>query len=252
MAKEKSPVNTVEVCLSPKLFSGIQTRGRFIVIVADILRATTSICTALENGAVSILPVATLREARAWKDKGFPVASEHNGMTSRFADFGNSPFDFTPDRVKGRKLVYRTTNGTRALRLASKKGLLVIGSFLNLDALAGWLTGQGLPVVILCSGWKNSFCLEDTLFAGALSSKLLRAGKFRADGDAAFAAMDLYNRAKNDIAGYIRKASHARRLQRLGMGDDIPFCFRTGIISGIPVFDGTVIVLDKASGRRRT
>ena len=176
---------TVEVCLSPKLFDDTVTTGDFVVVLVDILRATTTICTAVGNGVEAIIPVGTHDEARRLKAEGFLVASEKDGVQVDFADFGNSAFSFTRQAIGGRTLVYCTTNGTRALALAASAGSVVIGAFVNISALTDWLAGRQKDVVVLCSGWKNRFCLEDTLFAGALTERLLDTGLFAAECDSA-------------------------------------------------------------------
>jgi len=118
---------------------------------------------------------------------------------------------------------------------------VVIGAFINISALAQWLCEEEKNVVILCSGWKNKFCLEDTLFAGALSSRLLDSGKFTTNCDSAHASIDLWNVAKDDILQYIKKAAHSHRLKKLGLDDVIPYSFTTDQTKVVPVFDGKVI-----------
>jgi len=118
MKPEKDRTRCVEVCFSPKLFPEILIKENFIVVLVDILRATTTICTAFENGVQAIIPVATIEEAKQLKEQGFLVASEQDGMKLDFADFGNSSFSFTRERVEGKTLVYCTTNGTQALEMA--------------------------------------------------------------------------------------------------------------------------------------
>ena len=170
---------SVEVCFSPGLFRDILTKDDFVVVLVDILRATTTICTAVANGVEAIIPVATHEEARRLKAEGFLVASEKDGVQLDFADFGNSAFSFTRDRIGGKTLVYCTTNGTRAIKIAESAGGIAIGAFVNISALTEWLARRRKNVVVLCSGWKNRFCLEDTLFAGALTGRLLATGSFR-------------------------------------------------------------------------
>jgi len=241
MKPEKDRTRCVEVCFSPKLFPEILIKENFIVVLVDILRATTTICTAFENGVQAIIPVATIEEAKQLKEQGFLVASEQDGMKLDFADFGNSSFSFTRERVEGKTLVYCTTNGTQALEMAKHSERVVIGAFINISALTQWLSEKDRNVVILCSGWKNKFCLEDTLFAGALSSRLLDSGKFTTNCDSALASIDLWNVAKDDILQYIKKAAHSHRLKKLGLDDVIPYSFTTDQTKVVPVFDGKVI-----------
>jgi len=245
MLNSQASINSVEVCFSPGLFNEILTKKNFIVVLADILRATTSICTAFENGVSRIIPVATLEEARQLKNQGFLVASEQDGKKLDFADFGNSAFNFTKKAISGKTLVYCTTNGTRALAIAKSAEKIAIGAFINLHALAGWLILQQKNVVILCSGWKNKFCLEDSLFAGALSSTLLEDSCYTTFCDSALASIDLWNLAKEDLLGYIEKAAHRKRLQQLNLDDVIPYSFQLDQTKVVPVFNGREI-LDEA------
>jgi 2-phosphosulfolactate phosphatase len=254
---------TVEVCLSPGLFGDVETTGDFVVVLVDILRATTTVCTALANGAEAIVPVASHEEARRLKAEGYLVASERDGVRLDFADFGNSAFSFTREAIGGKTLIYCTTNGTRALHVAKDAGgavggadakgargrlsgarAVVIGAFINISALTGWLVGHEKDVVILCSGWKDRFCLEDTLFAGALARRLLETGLFRAECDAAHAAMDLWGLAEGDALGYIEKAAQRHRLKGLGLDDVIPYSFEPDRVDVVPMFDGHAITAD--------
>lgn len=237
---------SVEVCLSPVLFPHILAKDDFVVVLVDILRATTTICTAVANGVEAIIPVATHDEARRLKAEGFLVATEKDGVQLDFADFGNSAFSFTADRVAGQTLVYCTTNGTRALHIATGASAIAIGAFINLSAVTEWVTRQGRDVVVLCSGWKNRVCLEDTLFAGALATKLLDTDRFRTECDSAQAAMDLWSLARGDLLGYIEKAAHRHRLKRLALDDVLPYSFTCDLVQVVPVFDGRVIKEDAA------
>jgi 2-phosphosulfolactate phosphatase len=232
---------SVEVCFSPRLFHDVLTTGDFIVVLVDILRATTTICAAVANGVEAIVPVATHEEARQLKSEGYLVATEKDGVQLDFADFGNSAFSFTREAIGGKTLVYCTTNGTRALEMAKSASSIAIGAFINITAMTEWLAGQQKDVVILCSGWKNKFCLEDTLFAGALTTRLLDTGVFRTECDSAHASMDLWSLAEGDVLGYIEKAAHRHRLKKLGLDDVIPYSFACDQVDVVPVFDGKLI-----------
>ena len=115
--------NTVEICFSPKLYEYRLTKDNFIVVIVDILRATTSIC----------------EKAREYKEKGYIVACERDGKVLDFADVGNSPSDFLKDSFRGKTIAYSTTNGTKAINMASDADEIVIGSFNNLTSIANWL-----------------------------------------------------------------------------------------------------------------
>lgn len=238
---------TIEVCLSPKLYPDILTKTDFVVVLTDILRATTSIVTAFKNGVKSIIPVADLEIAKNMKSNGNLVASEQDGKKLDFADFGNSAFNFTRDAIGGKTIIYCTTNGTRALEMARSADVVVMGAFINLSATAEWLTRQKKNVVILCSGWKNKFCFEDTLYAGALSSKLLQTGNFRTIDDASCASMMLWNNVKDNISEFLPEIAHTHRLKRLGLDDVIPYSFETDTADVVPLFKGAEIFLENES-----
>ncbi len=231
----------IQVCLTPALLP-LYNIEDFVVVVIDIFRATTSICYGIENGAKAIIPVAHVEECAAYRniECDYLLAAERDGEIVAGFDFGNSPFSYTADKVAGKTIVLTTTNGTHALHLSRKAKKIVIGSFLNLTAISNWLKNQHENILLVCSGWKNNFNLEDTLFAGALVERLKSEG-FRPD-DPAIAANDLYNLAKNDLDGYLKKTSHSERLKKLGIERDIAFCLNVDTTTAIPVLEGDMLV----------
>lgn len=225
----------LEVCLSPAIYSK-HANNENIVVIVDILRATSSICTAVFNGVKSIIPVATVEEAMEMKNNGYMVASERDGYILDFADFGNSPFNFNSEMVRGKEIVYSTTNGTRCIHMSSHSKKVVIGSFLNITALTEWLLLQNSPVLIFCASWKDRFSLEDTVFAGALAEKLLDSGQFESICDAVTASVDLWTLAKYDLKKYIEKSAQKYRLESKGLGDCIDYCLTFDQTPIIPAF----------------
>ena len=172
-------------------------------------------CSALDHGVKSIIPVKGVEEAKAYKNKGYIVACERDGQVLDFADIGNSPSDFLTDDLKGITIAYSTTNGTKAIKLASDAEDIVIGSFVNLSSIASWLYAQNKNVVVLCAAWKNLFNLEDTLFAGALSQQLITTSNYQTECDSVKASLDLWQLANDDIGKYLSKSSHRNRLKHL-------------------------------------
>jgi len=236
--------NTIETCFSPALVDFVQTRENAIVVAVDILRATTSIVSAIANGAKSVIPVASIEKAMELKKNGLPVAAERDGSILSFADFGNSAFDFMDGQVKHKKLVFSTTNGTVAINEGAKLGEVVIGAFSNLKAISEWIAGQDKNVLILCSGWKNTFCLEDTIFAGALIQKLKSLKDYHIRCDSSEAAIDLWHVASSDLLSYIQKAIHRERLRKLGVDDVLEFTFKKDTYDVVPILkDGEIIPL---------
>jgi 2-phosphosulfolactate phosphatase len=231
----------LETCFSPALYEADLHTGSIVVII-DILRATSAICTAFENGAESIIPVAGVEEAREFKKRGYLVAAERDGYVLDFADFGNSPFNFTHKKVAGKTIVYSTTNGTGIIKMASAAGYIVIGSFLNISALADWIISRENNVVLFCAGWKNRFNLEDTICAGAFAERLMNSSLYSTICDSTLAAMDLWSLAKDDLPGYIEKAAQRSRLRDKKLDDCIVFCLTTDFTSKIPVIKNGVLV----------
>lgn len=227
----------IEVCYSPALFPYYENREA-VVVVTDILRASSAIVTAFMNGVERIIPVGTLEEAKAFKEQGYMVAAERDGIVRDFADFGNSPYNFSPERVKGNQIVYSTTNGTNAINLASTGEQVLIGAYLNISALARHIIARGRDLLILCAGWKNKFNLEDTLFAGALSKMVLEDKQFYTICDATLGAMDLFEAAQKDMMAYIEKVAQRHRLKKNNLDDVIGYCHELDLTELIPVLNG--------------
>lgn len=233
----------LEVCYTPALFHLYENHAK-VVVVADIFRATTAICAAFDYGVEKIIPVARVEDARVYKEQGYLIAAERDGVTLDFADFGNSPFNFMRDDLTGSTIVYSTTNGTQAIHRAAAAPLVVIAAFINLKAVANYLKEKGEDVVILCSGWKDRFSLEDALFAGALAEELLHDGAYTTECDSATAAIDLWNLAKEDLMTYKAKFAHTHRLKNLMLDDVIEFCLSPDQTQKVPVFRDGVIRVD--------
>ncbi len=233
----------LEICFSPAIFDA-HADSEAVVVVVDVLRATSSICTAFANGVSEIIPVASVGEAREMKDKGYLLAAERDGFVLDFADFGNSPYNFTAEKVKGRTVAYSTTNGTGIMKRASECHDVVIGSYLNFSALCTWLEGQERKAIIVCAGWKSRFSLEDAVCAGAMAERLLLGGKFKTNCDSVYAATDLWKEAKDDLMGYIEKAAQRSRLRDKGLDDCLEYCHTFDVTDVIPaVRNGRLIAL---------
>lgn len=236
----------IEVCYSPALFPFYEN-PEAVVVVTDILRASSAIVTAFMNGVNRIIPVGTLEEAKAYKEKGYMVAAERDGIVRDFADFGNSPYNFTREQVHGKEIVYSTTNGTNAIQLASFGSQVLIGAYLNISALARHVREEGKDLLVLCAGWKNKFNLEDTLFAGALAEMVLIDDRYYTICDATLGAMDLYDAAKVDMLGYIEKVAQRHRLKKNNLDDVIGYCHEFDRTELIPVLEKKTLVLHSYS-----
>lgn len=224
----------LEVCFSPAVFNRFENREAIIVII-DVLRASSAICTAFANGAETLIPIAEIDEARKLKNKGYLVAAERDGYILDFADFGNSPFNFTKEKVSGKTIVYSTTNGTRIIDMAAISYRTVIGAFLNITSLTTWLINQGRDVILFCAAWKDKFNLEDTICAGAIAERLLGSGQFSTICDSTHASVDLWQLARRAPIQYIEKAAQRSRLRDKGLDDCIEFCMSEDFTDIIPV-----------------
>jgi 2-phosphosulfolactate phosphatase len=231
----------VEVCYTPKDYEYF--KGRFeIVVVIDVLRATSAICSALGNGVKSVIPVSTIDEAKVYKAKGYLVGAERQGEIVEGFDFGNSPYSYMKPELKGKDIVLSTTNGTRAINIAKDADQVVIGSLINLEAITNWLLVQNKNVLCLCSGWKDNFNLEDTICGGAIAEILIESGKYSSDEDSSVAAKYLYKSAKDNYMGFLKSSSHRKRLKRLNLNEDIKYCLTPNQVNVIPILKDEKLV----------
>jgi len=224
----------IEVCFTPGEYDYYKNEFE-IVVVIDVLRATSAICAAFAYGVKSIIPVATIEEAREYQKNGFLVGAERKGQIVEGFDFGNSPYSYMKEELKGQDVVLSTTNGTKALEIAKDAEIVVVGSLLNLQHLSEWLAVQDKNVLCLCSGWQDKFNLEDTICAGAICEHLLGTGKFQSDEDSSIASKYLYLSAKDNYFGYLKSSSHRRRLKNLNLNADIKYCLTPNQHDVIPI-----------------
>lgn len=237
----------LDICFSPDLLPLYDLRGRVAVIV-DILRASSTIVTALGEGVTHVFPVASLEECTAYGQQyGCLTAAEREGLPAAGFDLGNSPFGFLDAArpVRGRALAISTTNGTAALRRSLAAEAVVVGAFLNLAAVADFAWRRQRDVLVVCAGWKGQFCLEDTVFGGALAERL--AADFDiASSDATLAARHLWEQGKADLSAYLLQSAHVRRLNSLEASQDFDFCMQVDTYANVlPVWHEDRLVLNE-------
>ena len=233
--------NKIEVCFTPGEYASYKDEFE-IVVVIDVLRATSAICAAFDNGIEAIIPVPTVEEAWEYKQKGYLAGAERKGQIVEGFDFGNSPFSYMKEEFRGKEVVLTTTNGTKSLDVAKDAEIVVVGSFLNLDILSKWLAEQNKNVLCLCSGWQDKFNLEDTICAGAISDYLISTGQFTSVEDSSIAAKYLYLSAKDNYLGYLKSSSHRRRLKNLNLNEDIKYCLTPNQTDVIPILKNGKLV----------
>jgi 2-phosphosulfolactate phosphatase len=233
--------NDIQICFSPSQFP-LFANDNAVVVVIDIFRATSAICTAFHYGVERMIPVATVEEASLYQQKGFLAAAERNGEKIDGFDFGNSPFSYMEERIKGQTIVISTTNGTQAIHAARHAYKVVIGSFLNISLLSEWLIGIKRDVIFLCAGWKNKFNLEDSIYAGAVAQRLLDSEQFNSHCDSTFASRNLYKQGRNDLYAFLQHSAHRHRLHKLNLDEDIRYCLETDKAPVIPVLSGEYLI----------
>lgn len=225
---------TLEVCLSPALLHLYDVKNSIVVII-DVLRATSTICTVLYNGATRVIPVATVPECIEIGERlGAVTAGERDGAIAEGLKHGNSPFEYPREFIENKTLVLTTTNGTKLLHMAKDAIEIVTGSFPNLSAVCDYLVAQGKPVILGCAAWKDRVNLEDTLFAGAVVNRI--GEHFDVSCDSAIAAASLYNTHKDDLFGFMKQASHFKRLAKFGLEKDIRYCLTADAANVLPIY----------------
>jgi 2-phosphosulfolactate phosphatase len=236
--------NRVEVCFTPGEYEYFKNEFE-IVVVIDVLRATSAICTAFEYGIKSIIPVRSIEDALLYKEKGYLVGAERKGEIVKGFDFGNSPFSYMNPKFKGQEIVLTTTNGTKSLDVAKDAETVVVGSFLNLNYLNEWLLQSKKNILCLCSGWQDKFNLEDTICAGAICDYLISSGEYTSTEDSSIAAKYLFQSAEKNNLGYLKSSSHRRRLKNLNLNEDIKYCLTPNQTNVIPILiDGKLIKIE--------
>lgn len=225
-----------DICFSPALYPYYMQKNDTVVVV-DIFRASTTMCAILFNDASAVIPVASVEEAFKYKKDGFLVGGERNARKIDFADFGNSPFDYTREVVENREIVFTTTNGTQAIEAALGAKTVLVGAFSNIDAVAEKCLKTGNRVVVLCAGWKNRPNIEDTLFGGALAEKLTQKTGSNFNSDSVRMAADMWRSAKADPVKFVKPSEHYKRLIDNDAEGDIAFCFRENSLPIVPVYN---------------
>ena len=239
----------IEAILTPAELPALAHRDLrdSVCVVFDILRATSTCVTALHNGAAAIIPVSEISEALELGQKRPDVllGGERNGVKIRTAernfDFGNSPREYTPEKVRGKTIVSSTTNGTRALRACDGAKIVFASSFLNLSATAKFLREKRFEnILLVCAGTRENAALEDILAAGALCEKLLDAQP--ALSDSARVALADYRQTKSELAATIHQSENASRLLGIAeLRDDVEFCLQQDVFDLVAALkDGAI------------
>jgi 2-phosphosulfolactate phosphatase len=244
MANQKPGLYT---SLSPALLH-LYDLNNAIVVIIDVFRATSTITTALFNGAKCVIPVDSVAKCiELGKQIDSITAGERDGKIAEGLKFGNSPFEYPKEFVGGKTLVLTTTNGTKLLHMALDKGAgqIITGSFPNLSAVCDYLVSQNLPVILGCAAWKDKVNIEDLLFAGAVINRIKN--NFSINCDSSQISETIYLQAKNDLYAFIKEknASHYYRLANYGLEKDMQYCLSADVANVLPFYEDDKLVVHK-------
>lgn len=235
---------TLHTCPSPALLHLFDVTNSIVVII-DVLRATSTIATALHNGAKAIIPVDSVADCiRIGKEIDAITAGERDGKVADGLQYGNSPFEYPASFIANKTLVLTTTNGTKLLHMAHTRGAqqIITGSFTNISQVCQYLLAQGMHVILGCAAWKDKVNIEDTLFAGAVINRIK--ANFNIACDFSQMAESLYLTALPDMYSFMkeRNATHYHRLTNFGLTKDIKYCLSNDTAPSLPIYkEGTLI-----------
>ncbi|MGL6022750.1 MAG: 2-phosphosulfolactate phosphatase [Chitinophagaceae bacterium] len=236
----------INTCLSPNLIS-LYDLSSSIVVVVDVLRATSTIAAALYNGAIKVIPVNSVSVCSQMAlSVGGISAGERNGTIAEGLERGNSPIEFSEEVIKNRILVLTTTNGTLTIKLANEMNAeeIITGGFVNLSAVCDFLKSKKKNIFFACAGWKGMVNMEDTLFVGAVICRIIQSMEYELC-DASKIAQILYSQAKDNVCEFVVKnnISHYKRLMNYNKDNnsnsyykDIALCFQEDAFSVLPIY----------------
>ena len=231
-------MRTVDVCLTHQDFENYDHKGK-IVVVIDVLRATSTINTLLFLGADHVRPIGSLEECRSLKDQDYIIMAERLGKKVDGFDYGNSPTKLSEKDIREKKVAIATSNGSKAIIKSEGSEETILCSFLNINSVINFIETYESDVILLCSGWLGKTNLEDTLCAGGIIAGL---ENFKIESDTALIAKALHDKT-NNVLETMRLSSHAKRLSGYDNKVDIEFCSRVNTQPIVPILKGNKIVL---------
>jgi len=217
-----------------------------LVVIIDVLRATSTIITALDNGCKEVIPVTEIEEAvnisRSIDPEGFLLGGERNAVKIDGFHLSNSPLEYTREVVEGRTVVITTTNGTKAIKKAGDAREVLIGGFLNASAVGDHVACKDMDVTIICAGTGGKFSLDDIITAGAIIDGIMQKAVSPVElDDLALVCKFLYDSHKDHVLDALKDTYHYRVLEKAGFYEDIRFCFQKDRMATVPVYKDGVI-----------
>lgn len=229
---------SLDVFFSARSFQEEELRNKSVVII-DVLRASSTIVTALDNGARAIIPVADMGEAskiaQNVDSENYLLCGEKDGVQIDGYDLGNSPREYVRDIVQGKRLIFNTTNGTKAIKKSVGAFNTYIASFLNVTAVVNILKNEQKDIILVCAGWKGRLAFEDTLLAGKIIHMLNNGNLTDDSTDGVRVAHGLFEMYGDDIPAIMRKSNHAARLKDIIGTEDVDYCSQIDITDIVPI-----------------
>jgi len=240
-------VNNLETLFIPKEIKNIELTGKLVVVI-DVLRASSTIVTALANGCRGFIPILSPEQAeekaQQFEKERVLLGGEREGVKIEGFDLGNSPREYKREVVKDKTIIFSTTNGVKTLEMVKGASRIIIGSFLNLQAVCNYCTDYQGDILIICSGGEGKYSLEDAACAGMLIDSLKNAfSDTYEESDANLTALLLYEKFGNNILKILGKSQHGRYLESIGLGEDLKFCSQLDFFHIVPIFrDGIISI----------
>ncbi len=240
-------MNNLETLFIPEEIKNIKLAGKLVIII-DVLRASSTIVTALANGCRGFIPILSpdkaKKKAQEFEKERVLLGGEREGKKIEGFDLGNSPREYKREAVKDKTIIFSTTNGVKTFEMVKGAHRIIIGSFLNLQAVCDYCTNYTGDILIICAGKEGKFCLEDTACAGMMINSLRDVFLVACrEVDANLTAQLLYLKFGNNILEILRKSQHGRYLESIGSGEDLKFCSQLDLFHIVPIFrDGIISI----------
>lgn len=216
-----------------------------LVVVVDVLRATSTIITSLANGCKEVIPVVEIEEAmnlsKNYEKDAYLLAGERNALKIEGFDLSNSPAEYTKDMVEDRTIIFTTTNGTKAIRKAEGAKEIILGALINAKAVSDYILSRGEDIVFICAGTEGKFSLDDIATVGAIIYRMDDgSGQLKLD-DLGLVCRHIYREYKGNLESVFKKSRHYNVLKKANYYNDILYCLKEDMISIVPEYtDGIV------------
>lgn len=242
-------MNNLEVVFTPEEIKNRRLSDKLIVVI-DVLRASSTIVTALAYGCRGLVPILSPEQAKEkaqqFKKEEVLLGGEREGRKIKGFDLGNSPREYQKEIVEDRMIIFSTTNGVKTLERVRGAFRIIIASFLNLQATFNYCSKFQGDILLACAGKEGYFSLEDTVCAGMLINSLRDIYSDTCqEVDANLTAQVLYKKFGNNILEMLRKSQHGRYLESIGLRKDLEFCSQLDIFNIVPIFRDGLISLNE-------